>query len=272
MALRQVASPVIPGATRLNPIAENSGSNNNTATSLSSGNIENSIIRKLGKTNFSQVNVSQARIDSRINSSEKIYLDRIWAQKKFNDEYDYLLKIKGYAGTNLMQTALTRMQGYIRLMGPDVNRQAKMDSVKNILKYTILMGKAKKAQNPNVKRAFEIANKGWQNKTSHTKNHVKIMNNLQTVYNKYYNANGKPRGSEMNIKRKNRVLKRKASRVPYRTTNNAAKNFSKRGNWYANSKGNYITPNKGLTFYKIVGSQAGRYTVNTKQKLGENII
>jgi hypothetical protein len=192
----------------------------------------------------------------------------------FNDDYKTLLRAKGGATDTSMKTLVARMQGYIRLMGGDnANRQPKLNSVKNIVKYTILMGKAKKAQNPNVKRAFALANKGWQNTTAHTKNHEKLLNQLQTVYNKYYNANGKPRGGEMNIIRNGATLKRKADGRQYRTTKNAPTNYSKRGNWYQNNKGlSYITPNKGLTFYEVVGSQGGRYTVNMNKKLGENIL
>jgi hypothetical protein len=218
------------------------------------------------------VNAAQARVNSRLNKSEQIYLTRIWAQKMFNKNYKNLMQVKGYAGDTSIQTLLARMQGYIRLMGPNANREPKMNSVKNMLKYTQLMGKAKKSQNPDVKRAFVAANKGWQNKTAHTKNHEKLLNNLQKVYNKYYNANGKPRGGETNIIRNEVTLKRKADRRQYRTTKNSPTNYSKRGDWYQNNKGrSYITPNKGLTFYEVVGSQGGKYTVNINRKLGGNI-
>ena len=270
----QAAKPVnltVPGIVRTNPLTESNTENEN-ATSLSSGNIENSIIRKLGKTNFKQVNAVQARINSRLNNSERIYLTRIWARKMFNQNYKNLMQVKGYAGANSIKTLIARMEGYIRLMGPNVNREPKMNSVKNILKYTLLMGKAKKAQNPNVKRAFAIANKGWQNKTVHTKNHEKLMNNLQIIYNKYYNANGKPRGSETNLIRNSVTLKRVADRRQYRTIKNSPTNYSKRGNLYRIPGGkNYITPNKGLTFYEIVGSKGSLYTVNMNRKLGRNI-
>jgi hypothetical protein len=274
--VQQAAKPVnlpAPVVMRNNPLAESNSENEN-APSLSSGNIENSIIRKLGKTNFKQVNAASARTSSRLNKSEQLYLQRIWAQKMFNQNYKNLMQIKGSASGISIKTLLARMEGYIRLMGPNVNREPKMNSVKNILKYTLLMGKAKKAQNPNVKRAFAIANKGWQNKTAHTKNHEKLMNNLQTIYNKYYNANGKPRGSEMNIIRNGVTLKRKADGRQYRTTNNGPTNYSKRGNWYQNKNNptrSYITPNKGLTFYEIMGNKGGKYTVNTGRKLGGNI-
>jgi hypothetical protein len=264
------AKPVnltVPGA-----VQSNSNTESETATSLSSGNIENSIIRKLGKTNFKQVNVGRARNNSRLNSSERIYLTRIWAQKMFNDEYKQLMQVKGYAKANSMKVILARMQGYIRLMGPNSNREPKMNSVKNLLKYTLLMGKAKGAKNPNVKRAFELANKGWQNKTAHTKNHEKLLNKLQEVYNKYYNANGKPLGGEMNVKRNGATLKRKADRRQYRTTKNSQTNYSKRGNLYQSGNKYYITPNKGLSFYEVVGGKGGQYTINTARKLGENFI
>ncbi len=273
---QQAAKPVnltAPGVIRTNPLAE-SNSDNENATSLSSGNIENSIIRKLGKTNFKQVNAARARNNSRLNKSEQLYLQRIWAQKMFNEDYKQLLKVKGYAQATSMQTLLARMQGYIRLMGGvNANREPKLNSVKNIVKYTLLMGKAKSAQNPNVKRAFALANKGWQNQTAHTKNHEKLLNNLQTVYNKYYNANGKPKISEMALIRNGSVLIRKANRRQYRTTKNSPTNYSKRGNWYHSNKGkNYITPNKGITFYEVVGSRGSQYTVNMNRKLGENIL
>lgn len=267
---RQAAKPVNM-TVHTNPLAE-SNSENESATSLSSGNIENSIIRKLGKTNFKQVNVARARNNSRLNKSEQIYLQRIWAQQMFNKNYKNLMQVKGYAGANSIKTLLARMQGYIRLMGPNANREPKMNSVKNLLKYTLLMGKAKRAQNPNVKRAFAIANKVWQNKAAHTKNHEKLLNNLQQVYNKYYDANGKPRGAETNIIRNGVTLKRKADRRQYRTIKNAPTNYSKRGNWYQNNKGkSYITPNKGLTFYEVMGEKGGKYTVNMNRKLGGNI-
>ena len=272
--LKQAVKPTVPGVVRTNPLADNSNSNNNTASTSITGNVENSIVRKLGKTNFKQVNATSARSNSRLNRSEQLYLDGIWAKKMFNDDYKALLRTKGYATDMSMKTIVARMQGYIRLMGGDnANRQPKLNSVKNIVKYTLLMGKAKKAQNPNVKRAFAAANKGWQNKTAHTKNHEKLLNQLQTIYNKYYNANGKPKISEMALIRNGSVLTRKANGRQYRTTKNAPANYSKRGNWYHSNKGkNYITPNKGLTFYEVVGGQGGRYTVNMNRKLGENIL
>jgi hypothetical protein len=264
--LSQAANPPVPGVVR----AENSNSNNNTASTSTTGNVENSIIRKLGKTNFKQVNAASARSNSRLNKSEQLYLQGIWAQKMFNDDYKTLLRVKGYATDVSMQTLLARMQGYIRLMGGvNANREPRLNSVKNIVKYTLLMGKAKKVQNPNVKRAFALANKGWQNTTAHTKNHEKLLNNLQAVYNKYYQVNGKPRGSETNLVRNGATLKRVADRRQYRTTKNSPTNYSKRGNLYRMPGGkNYITPNKGLTFYEIVGSKGGQYTVNTNKKLG----
>jgi hypothetical protein len=267
---------VMASATKVytNPMSSNSNSNSNSnAPSIASGNIENSIIRKLGKTNFTQVDVGKFRTNSRLNKSEQIYLNRIWAQKMFNQNYKNLMQIKGYAGGMSIQSLIARMQGYIRLMGPNANREPKMNSVGNILKYTTLMGKASTAKNPNVKRAFAIANKGWQNKTVHTANHKKLMNNLQKVYNTYYNASGKPRGSDTNIIRNATTLKRTAERRQYRTTQNTPTNYSKRGNLYQNNKGqSYITPNKGVSFYKVMGSQGGRYTVNITRKFGENII
>ena len=255
-------------------MSSNSNSNlNSNAPSLASGNIENSIIRKLGTTNFKQVDAGKFRTNSRLNKSEQIYLNRIWAQKMFNQNYTNLMHIKGYAGGMSIQSLIARMQGYIRLMGPNANREPKMNSVGNILKYTTLMGKASTAKNPNVKRAFAIANKGWQNKTVHTANHKKLMNNLQKVYNTYYNASGKPLGSDTNIIRNATTLKRTAERRQYRTTQNTPTNYSKRGNLYQNNKGqSYITPNKGVSFYKVMGRQGGRYTVNITRKFGENII
>ena len=266
----QAANPTVPGVVP----TENSNSNNNTALTATTGNVENSIIRKLGKTNFKQVNAARARSNSRLNKSEQLYLQGIWAQKMFNDDYKTLLRVKGYATNVSMQTLLARMQGYIRLMGGvNANREPRLNSVKNIVKYTLLMGKAKKAQNPNVKRAFALANKGWQNTTAHTKNHEKLLNNLQTVYNKYYKVNGKPLGSETNLVRNSATLKRVADRRQYRTIKNSPTNYSKRGNLYRIPGGkNYITPNKGMTFYEIVGSKGSQYTVNTNKKLGENIL
>lgn len=189
----------------------------------------------------------------------------------FNKNYKNLMQVKGYATELSIKTLLARMQGYIRLAGPNVNREPKMNSVKNILKYSILMGKAKKAQNPDVQRAYKKALSGWENKTQYTETHVKLLNELQKVYNKYYNDNGKPRGSEMNIIRNSVTLKRKAGGRQYRTTKNAPKNYSKRGNWYQINNGkSYITPNKGLTFYEVVGNQVGKYTVNPFVKILSN--
>lgn len=265
----------LPGASTAanNPLYTESNNETNTASSFSSGNIENSIIRKLGKTNFKQVNVAYYRNSNKLTKEEQLYLTRLWAQKKFNEDYKQLLAVKGYASEVSVKALIARMQGYIRLMGPNANREPKMNSVKNIVKYTLLMGKAKKAQNPNVKRAFEAANKGWQNTKAHTKNHEKLLNNLQTVYNRYYNSNGKPKIPEMSLIRNGSLLTRKAAGRQYRTTKNSPKNFSKRGDWYQNNRGrSYITPNKGLTFYEVAGSQGGKYTVNTNKRLGENII
>lgn len=267
--VQQAGQPVNPAKPE---VASNSNTNNNAATSSVSGNIENSIIRKLGKTNFKQVNAARSRNNSRLNKPEQLYLQRIWAQKMFNDDYKQLLRVKGYATDLSMKTLLARMQGYIRLMGGvNANREPKLNSVKNIVKYTLLMGKAKSAQNPNVKRAFALANKGWQNTSAHTKNHEKLLDQLQKVYNKYYNGNGKPRGGEMNIIRNGVTLKRVADRRQYRTINNSPKNYSKRGNLYRIPGGkNYITPNKGMTLYEIVGSKGSLYTVNMTRKLGGN--
>jgi hypothetical protein len=272
MGLVQQAGQVVNTAKP--EVVSNSNTNNNAATSSVSGNIENSIIRKLGKTNFKQVNAARSRSNSRLNKPEQLYLQGIWAEKMFNDDYKQLLRVKGYATELSIKTLLARMQGYIPLMGGvNSNREPKLNSVKNIVKYTLLMGKAKTAQNPNVKRAFALANKGWQNETAHTKNHEKLLDQLQTVYNKYYTAEGKPLGSETNLIRNSVTLKRVADRRQYRTIKNSPTNYLKRGNLYRIPGGkNYITPNKGMTLYEIVGSKGSLYTVNINRKLGGNII
>jgi len=193
------------------------------------------------------------------------------ATKKFDNIYNNLMRIKGYAQPRSVTSV---SESLIPLLG-NVNqaRKQKYNNVKNISKYSILMGTVSqsKINNPNVKEAYHIAKKGWNSK-EHTPNHVRQLEKLQEIYNKYYNNKavpklGKDRG--MNLLRGNKTLVREAARPIILFGNEIVRAAIYHNK--ANSSKKYAIPQGRYTLYQINGTTpSGKYKVTRKRLFGSN--
>jgi hypothetical protein len=193
------------------------------------------------------------------------------ATKKFDKLYNELMRRKYYIGANSVTSFIKDLEGLVN----NVNqaRQQKYESIKNLTNYAILMGKANKVSNPNVKEAYHIAKKGWNSK-EHTQNHVKQFEKLQKIYNTYYNNKGVPklgRGRDMNLLRGNKTLTREASRpiILFGGKQVRAAIYQNK----ANEGKKYAIPQEQYTLYRINGTApSGKYQVIKMNKFGSNIM
>lgn len=192
------------------------------------------------------------------------------ATKKFDKLYNKLMRRKYHIGANSVTSFIKDLEGLVKNVNQD--RQKKYESIKNLTKYAILMGKANKVSNPNVKEAYHIAKKGW-NAREHTQNHVNKFKNLQKIYNTYYNNKGVPklgRGRDMNLLRGNKTLTREDSHVKILFGGK----FIRASIYKNNTSGNkYAIPQGQYTLYRINGTApSGKYQVIKMNKFGSNIM
>jgi hypothetical protein len=192
------------------------------------------------------------------------------ATKKFDKLYNELMRRKYDIKASSVTSFIKDLEGLVN----NVNqaRQQKYESIKNLTKYTILMGKANKVSNPNVKEAYHIAKKGW-NSREHTQNHVKQFEKLQKIYNTYYNNKGVPklgRGRDMNLLRGNKTLIREAGHVGILFGGKSIRASIYKNNTSGNK---YAIPQGQYTLYRINGTApSGKYQVIKMNKFGSNIM
>jgi len=193
------------------------------------------------------------------------------ATKKFDKLYNELMRRKYYIGANSVTSYIKDLEGLVKNVNQD--RQQKYESIKNLTNYAILMGKANKVSNPNVKEAYHIAKKGW-NAREHTQNHVKQFEKLQKIYNTYYNNKGVPklgRGRDMNLLRGNKTLTREASHVKILFGGKQVRAAIYQNK--ANEGKKYAVPQGQYTLYRINGTApGGKYQVIKMNKFGSNIM
>ena len=192
------------------------------------------------------------------------------ATKKFDKLYNELMRRKYYIKASSVTSFIKDLEGLVK----NVNqaRQQKYESIKNLTNYAILMGKANKVSNPNVKEAYHIAKKGW-NSREHTQNHVNKFKNLQKIYNTYYNNKGVPklgRGRDMNLLRGNKTLIREDSHVKILFGGKSIRASIYKNNTSGNK---YAIPQGQYTLYRINGTApGGKYQVIKMNKFGSNIM
>jgi hypothetical protein len=200
------------------------------------------------------------------NENYKRALQRVKAEEEFARLYKDLMKVKSYAEPSSIYSYVGPNKSMATLL-PFLSETSKRkyNAVKNIGKYTLLMGKmkskfGKEQGNPNVVAAFKNAKKGWNDTTQHTANHIKKFEKLQKEYNKYYTVQGVPRyGSnhEWNLIRGNKKLGRIRPRIEVVMPN--GKTYS-RANIYKNNSGKiYALRKDPYMLYETNGMKGTRY-------------